>query len=180
MREKIPYETPAQSFLDRLLQLDQINPNEVLRKQIIDALASGVGVIIVHPDGSKELLAPKQYRRDHVIMSGKSKAVVDVLIERERQQQEEGWTPAHDDRHPAGTMAKAAVAYACDAAVNLDERARGRPHSEFAANQAAEGPPPIWPWDPKWWKPSPTNPRRDLVKAAALLLAEIDRLDRTE
>ena len=36
--------------------------------------------------------------------------------------------------------------------------------------------PATWPWDWKWWKP--TNPRRDLVKAAALILAEIDRIDR--
>lgn len=34
----------------------------------------------------------------------------------------------------------------------------------------------VWPWDESWWKP--TTPRRDLVKAAALILAEIERLDR--
>jgi len=33
-----------------------------------------------------------------------------------------------------------------------------------------------WPWAEKWWKPK--NERRDLVKAAALILAEIERLDR--
>lgn len=32
------------------------------------------------------------------------------------------------------------------------------------------------PWDEKWWKPK--NPRRDLVKAGALILAEIERIDR--
>lgn len=30
----------------------------------------------------------------------------------------------------------------------------------------------------EWWKP--TNRRRDLVKAAALILAEIERLDRKD
>ena len=34
-----------------------------------------------------------------------------------------------------------------------------------------------WPWDEQWWKP--TTVRRDLVKACALALAEIERLDRT-
>ncbi|MEB3421767.1 hypothetical protein VK682_24660 [Salipiger manganoxidans] len=34
----------------------------------------------------------------------------------------------------------------------------------------------LWPWDRKWWKP--TTPRRDLVKAGALIVAEIERLDR--
>jgi len=33
-----------------------------------------------------------------------------------------------------------------------------------------------WPWDPKWWKPK--DRRRDLVRAAALIIAEIDRHDR--
>lgn len=33
-----------------------------------------------------------------------------------------------------------------------------------------------WTWDRSWWKP--TNRRRDLVKAGALILAEIERLDR--
>lgn len=36
----------------------------------------------------------------------------------------------------------------------------------------------VWPWDESWWKP--TNRRRDLVKAGALILAEIERLDRAE
>ena len=36
--------------------------------------------------------------------------------------------------------------------------------------------PTEWPWDAEWWKP--TDRRRDLVKAGALILAEIERLDR--
>jgi hypothetical protein len=34
----------------------------------------------------------------------------------------------------------------------------------------------FWPWDEKWWKPG--TPRRNLVKAGALIVAEIERLDR--
>ncbi|AFQ48272.1 hypothetical protein [Burkholderia cepacia] len=36
-------------------------------------------------------------------------------------------------------------------------------------------------WWPKTWEPSwskPTTPRRNLVKAGALILAELERLDR--
>ena len=36
--------------------------------------------------------------------------------------------------------------------------------------------PATWPWGASWWKPG--DPRRMLVKAAALILAEIERLDR--
>ena len=35
----------------------------------------------------------------------------------------------------------------------------------------------LWPWSDKWWKPS-DDPVRNLVKAGALLAAEIDRLQR--
>jgi hypothetical protein len=38
--------------------------------------------------------------------------------------------------------------------------------------------PGFWLWEKKWWKPS--SPRKDLVKAAALLIAEIDRIDTAE
>lgn len=36
----------------------------------------------------------------------------------------------------------------------------------------------LWPWDREWWKPK--DRRRNLVRAAALLIAEIERLDRAE
>lgn len=39
----------------------------------------------------------------------------------------------------------------------------------------SEDEPMEWPWDSKWWKP--TTDRRDLIKAAALIIAEIERLD---
>jgi len=37
-------------------------------------------------------------------------------------------------------------------------------------------PPRGWPWAKSWWKPA--SLRRSLVKAAALLIAEIERIDR--
>ena len=33
-----------------------------------------------------------------------------------------------------------------------------------------------WPWDDEWWKPTPDDRIRELVKAGALIAAEIDRL----
>ncbi len=81
-------------------------------------------------------------------------AARDVLEERRRQVSAEGWTPEHDDQHKTGELAKAATCYASV--------------YPLAAS--------YWPWDLKWWKPS--DRRRNLVKAAALILAEIERLDR--
>lgn len=98
-------------------------------------------------------------------MNGLTKAASDVLAERARQISAEGWTPEHDDAHGAGEMARAAATYA-----------------QAAAEQASgwDGPfvrcPTSWPWSPEWWKPK--DCRRNLVRAAALLLAEIERLDR--
>ena len=43
----------------------------------------------------------------------------------------------------------------------------------FGSNEAY---PVGWPWHRQWWKPK--NARRDLVRAAALIVAEIERLDR--
>ncbi len=102
-------------------------------------------------------------------MDTTTKATADVLAERERQIQHEGWTPEHDDEHDSGDLARAAAAYADDAALRLE----GAP-ADIVSGPG--DPPEMWPWDEASWKPG--EPRRMLVKAAALLLAEIERLDR--
>lgn len=95
-----------------------------------------------------------------------TKAIEDVLAERKRQQEQEGWSPEHDNEHSKGELARAGATYAMTAAL-----AAGGDTSAFPT-------PYEWPWAPEWWKP--TNSRRDLIKAAALLIAEIERLDRVE
>lgn len=84
-----------------------------------------------------------------------TRAARDVLAERRRQIEAEGWTPAHDDAYKSLELNRAAACYI-----------------SFGANPV----PGIWPWPREWWKP--TNYRRNLVKAAALVLAEIERIDR--
>lgn len=98
-----------------------------------------------------------------------SQAIKDIEDERARQQLEEGWTPEHDDTHVEGAMAMAAATYAMWASGDA-----AHDHTcDIAARRQA---PQYWPWDAKWWKP--TDRRRDLVKAGALIVAEIERLDR--
>jgi hypothetical protein len=91
-----------------------------------------------------------------------TQAMIDVIAERRRQVDAEGWTPEHDDGHQGGEIARAAACYALHA-------------SGFKADAIME----LWPkeWGSRWWKP--TDTRRNLVKAAALLVAEIERLDRS-
>lgn len=85
-------------------------------------------------------------------------AARDVLAERRRQIEVEGWMPALDDvRYPQGELADAAACYA----------STQRPDGMCPGN---------WPWTASWWKPK--DRRSDLVRAGALILAEIERLDR--
>ena len=86
-----------------------------------------------------------------------SAAITDIIAERHRQQSAEGWTQEHDDTHDKAEMVLAAISYLM-AVVNPN---------------ASQG---WWPWDIRSWKPS--SGRRDLVKAGALIAAEIERIDR--
>lgn len=98
-----------------------------------------------------------------------SKAVEDVIAERARQVSQEGFDDTHDDIHTNGALSRAAACYA------LQSSDLGREGVYFLGRWRS-----ItdlhWPWDSDWWKP--TTPRRNLVKAGALILAEIERLDR--
>lgn len=93
-----------------------------------------------------------------------------IAAERQRQITAEGWTPEHDDAHKAGEMGMAAASYIWHS------------RAQNYANEQQEGrvvrnPPPGWPWEKTWWKPG--SPIKSLVKAGALIAAEIDRLLRT-
>jgi len=94
-------------------------------------------------------------------------ATRDVLAERNRQIEMEGWTRDHDDEHDTGQLAAAAAAYALEASLLFPD-VRTDEHQRLIQR--------IWPWDSQWWKPK--DKRRNLVRAAALALAEIERLDR--
>lgn len=96
-----------------------------------------------------------------------SAAIADVLAERRRQVEMEGWTAEHDDEHDMGELALASASYA----INGAEWEHGTSTSAMRLM-----PPDVWPWDDSWWKPQ--SQRRDLVRAAALLIAEIERIDR--
>lgn len=88
----------------------------------------------------------------------------DVQAERLRQISHEGWTPEHDDQHHDGELAYAAGGYAVEAADSI------------SGMQTTD---PVYsPLFPEGWEFKRADPRRMLVKAAALLLAEIERLDR--
>lgn len=86
------------------------------------------------------------------------RAIADVMDERQRQIKVEGFTTEQDDKRNGNNLACAAAAYAMQAAYPTDD------------------PPWFWPWHRNWWKPK--DERRDLVRAAALLIARIEQIDR--
>lgn len=94
-----------------------------------------------------------------------TQAASDVLAERQRQISEEGWTAEHDDAHANGEMADAAAFYAATTVIFREVRSSSQRLMTH-----------VWPWDAAWWKPK--DRRCDLVRAGALILAEIERLDR--
>lgn len=92
-----------------------------------------------------------------------SRAITDIATERQRQVSAEGWTLQHDDSHISGEMAMAAAVYALTSFLDT-EHSRNTAFARY------------WPWDRSWFKPA--GGRHDLVRAAALIVAEIERLDR--
>jgi len=90
----------------------------------------------------------------------------EIAAERRRQIEKEGWSVVHDDEYSEGEMADAAVSYA------------GQWTPDQMVYDDAGNPryPLMWPWSVDWWKPK--GRRRDLIRAGALIVAEIERLDR--
>lgn len=86
----------------------------------------------------------------------------EIKEERKRQIEVEGFTAEHDNQYNYQLL-YAASCYILTSTV--DE----------IKDKECVGP---WPWDWKWWKP--TTRRRNLIKAAALIVAHIEKLDRAE
>ena len=90
-----------------------------------------------------------------------------IAEERARQISREGYTPEHDDKHDRNELLKAADCYITAV----------RRMSQLVYKNLWKKLPALWPWEPTWWKPS-DDPVRNLVKAGALIAAELDRLQR--
>lgn len=89
-----------------------------------------------------------------------------IAAERRRQIEVEGWTAEHDDKHDQCELSLAGAVYALSGSADSDLRNNDR----MSAIRE------LWPFQSHWFKG--TGGREDLVKAGALIAAEIDRLDR--
>ena len=80
-----------------------------------------------------------------------------IAAERKRQIEQEGFSAEKDDRYTKKQLQSAAICYLVPVLKEL-----------------------VWPqdWSLLWWKPTPNDRIRELIKAGALIAAEIDRLQR--
>lgn len=97
------------------------------------------------------------------VLSGNPKSIELVCDERLRQINQEGYDSTHDDSETDSQLSKSAIVYSCP---------------EHLRDQVMN----FWQWDMQYFKPSSEDTIdgriRNLVKASALICAEIDRLER--
>lgn len=93
----------------------------------------------------------------------RANVVRDILKERIRQVVDEKFDSTHDDDQTNNSLSSAAACYAITERHYISK--------EIALRE-------LWPWDNKWWKPK--DQRSNLIRAAALIIAEIERLDRKD
>ena len=122
--------------------------------------------------GQPTLVLPDGISRHTVV------AVTELASERARQITEEGYTPDWDDSHhrPAD-LALAAAAYAAFSAMESESTREHHCQSLWGFVPGFSGIiGQLWPWPAQWFKPR--DRRRELIKAGALILAQLERLAR--
>lgn len=94
-----------------------------------------------------------------------SAAITDIIAERQRQKDAKGYTETRDDNYLPGVLNLAGAAYAVSVSFLPDAKRRAQR---------------LWPWTDagKYLRASPKDPRSALVKAGALIAAEIERIAR--
>ena len=85
-----------------------------------------------------------------------------IAVERQRQIHKEKYNKEHDAEHTNGELAIAGSTYALPPRLRMFLLYKNAPMN--------------WPWDEEYWKPVPNDRVKELVKAGALIAAEIDRL----
>lgn len=84
--------------------------------------------------------------------------IAEIIAERNHQINDKGYTFKNDDAYINNELIDASIAYILNATGN--------------ATLATD----CWPWNLEYFKPS--EKRRDIIKAIALLIAEVERIDR--
>ena len=109
-----------------------------------------------------------------------------AVRERKRQIDQEGYSAQHDLGHLENELALAAICYASPERRKVEKQPGDDRYPNIPTVQETDSkgvtktymlmPPSLWPWGLDEWKPTPENRARELEKAAALLIAERDRI----
>lgn len=91
----------------------------------------------------------------------REQALAMVVAARDNQVNKHGYTSEHDLNHDRDELAIAAACYALPA----DKR-----DNTYITNLPVK-----WPFEAEYWKPTPFDRLKELSKAGALILAEIER-----
>ncbi|EBX1770105.1 hypothetical protein DQ937_23885 [Salmonella enterica subsp. enterica serovar Poona] len=145
-----------------------MNHEKGLYFHVRDSLSNKLNNVPAYYDLSAELIADEIFNNKENTLQV-SAALADVIAERQRQITGEGFTPEQDDKYDREELVSAAISY-----IRLATIWKDKDPDSYRKSSA----PMSWPWSPEWWKP--TNPRRDMIKGIALLIAELDRRDRKE
>lgn len=156
------YSTDPSAYIDQLENTAPSGYKEIARFENEDGILI-VSVLAKTFFAQRLLCADADYSE---LANPQARAGQAIYEERTRQIYVEEFRPDQDDHYQAGELARAAGAYASIAGDAIKRSASDTSNMLTTA----------WPFDRTWWKPS--TPRRDLVKAGALILAEIERLDR--
>lgn len=140
------------------------NGNEDYEQAVLDAAY----IALANPNTILRLLLERHTASAINAPCGAAPAAVDILIERRRQITESGRTAAHDDEHVCGELAALAAYYAMPPSVRDWPAADTGYGATFGQAILPEG----------WGAKAGNDRRRQLVKAGALILAEIERIDR--
>jgi|SRR5690606_29838756 len=96
------------------------------------------------------------------------KTAIELITEERKKQISKGYTAEHDDTHIAEEIADCAALYA------LSDDAIDFINEQWGDDMQLH----FWRFDLPSYKPTPNNRIKQLTKAAAMLVAEIERLQR--
>lgn len=100
-----------------------------------------------------------------------TKWLKEISKERQRQIEKEGYSQSHDDEHGDGSIADAAACYAATSDFLFQP---------VAVSEAGARITDVWPWHPDSNKKQNHSRKRQLVMAGAMILAELERIERAE
>lgn len=132
------------------------------------------GQLVIRPevDGLLCTTAIFEMQEALELLEDQSLALRDVMAERLRQIDDFGYDAKHDDGHVDGDLTKAGIAYAMAALARMHQAVGDEDQAGHAYAVVRR----MYPFDARF---APEEDRRNaLIRAAALMLAEIERIDR--